>query len=153
MVSGVRFHPSTDPDDVETGTASWYGPGFDGRPTANGERFDEDALTAAHPSFDMPSLVRVTNLETGRWLVMRINDRGPHARGRVIDVSERGAELLGFKGDGTARVRVELLEPDVLAETPEAAGHADDQVAELPSEESLIPEEIPVILGQDTSIP
>ena len=58
MVSGVAFHPSTDPDDIETGTASWYGPGFDGRKTASGERFDEDALTAAHPSFDMPSLNR-----------------------------------------------------------------------------------------------
>lgn len=158
VVSGVRFHPSADPDDIETGTASWYGPGFDGRRTANGERFDEDGLTAAHPSFDMPSLVRVTNLDSGRSLILRINDRGPVARGRVIDVSERGAELLGFKGDGTARVRVELLQPEVtLAELPAGLssgvrGDA-DQVAELPSDESLIPETIPVILGQEPSGP
>jgi rare lipoprotein A len=155
VVSGVRFHPSTDPDDIETGTASWYGPGFEGRRTASGERFDEDALTAAHPSFDMPSLVRVTNLETGRTLILRINDRGPVARGRVIDISERGAELLGFKGDGTTRVKVELLEPDVtLAELPVGPGsRADaDQVAELPPEE-LIPDTIPVILGQEDTTP
>lgn len=109
-VNGQWYHPRVDYAYRETGIASWYGAKFHGRETANGEVFNRRALTAAHPTLPMPSLVRVTNLENGRQLKMRINDRGPFARGRILDVSERGAELLGFKEQGTARVRIEIME-------------------------------------------
>ena len=94
----------------ETGIASWYGDEFHGKRTANGEVFDKNDLTAAHPTLQMPSLIRVTNLENGRSAVLRVNDRGPFARSRLIDVSHHAAEVLGFIGKGTARVRVQVLE-------------------------------------------
>jgi len=106
---GVRYYPREEPDYDETGIASWYGPNFHGKRTANGEVFDAGGLTAAHPTLPMPVNVRVTNLENGRSLVLRVNDRGPFARGRIIDVSARAAEILGFYGKGTARVRVTYL--------------------------------------------
>lgn len=108
-INGVRYKPQEYDRFVETGIASWYGPGFHGKSTANGERFDTHELTAAHRVLPMPSLVRVTNLENGRSLVLRVNDRGPYAHNRIIDVSQKGAELLGFKNKGTAKVRVELM--------------------------------------------
>lgn len=111
-VSGVRYYPREDFRMVETGIASWYGPSFHGKRTANGEIYNQNDLTAAHRTLQMPSIVRVTNLENGRSVVVRINDRGPFKRGRVIDVSKRAAELLGFIGAGTARVRVEVLEKE-----------------------------------------
>lgn len=108
-VGSVWYYPSEDFRMNETGIASWYGPNFHGKRTANGERYDQHELTAAHRTLQMPSLVRVTNLENGRSVVVRINDRGPFAHGRVIDVSKRSAELLGFINKGTARVRLEVL--------------------------------------------
>ena len=108
-VEGKTYTPQETYEFTETGIASWYGPGFHGKKTANGERFDRNELTAAHRTLQMPSLVRVTNLENGRSLVVRINDRGPFKRGRVIDVSQRAAEMLDFKGNGTAKVRLDLL--------------------------------------------
>lgn len=119
-VGGKRYYPTESYDYVETGIASWYGPGFDGKKTANGEIFDEDELTAAHKTLQMPSLVRVTNLDNGRSLIVRVNDRGPYARGRIIDVSKRAAELLGFKNKGTAKVRLEVL-PKESMQIAEAA--------------------------------
>lgn len=109
QINGVWYQPKEDFEYVETGIASWYGPGFHGRSTANGERFDMNDMTAAHPTLQMPSLVEVTNLDNGRSVVLRINDRGPFARDRIIDVSRRGAQLLGFEREGTARVRVAVL--------------------------------------------
>jgi rare lipoprotein A len=109
QIDGVWYYPEVDYDYVEDGEASWYGPGFHGEMTANGEIYDMNDLTAAHRTLPMPSFVRVTNLENGRSLKLRINDRGPFARNRIIDVSRRGAQLLGFQGKGTARVRVEIL--------------------------------------------
>src|SRR5271170_1302120 len=106
---GVWYYPREQPDYDETGVASWYGPNFHGQRTANGEVFDAAALTAAHRTLPMPVNVRVTNLENGRSLVLRVNDRGPFARGRIIDVSEGAAKLLGFYGKGTARVRVTYM--------------------------------------------
>jgi rare lipoprotein A len=91
------------------GMASWYGPGFAGRRTANGEVFDPSQLTAAHRSLPFGTQVRVTNLSNGRSVVVRINDRGPFARGRIIDLSRAAAERIGMIGSGTARVRLELL--------------------------------------------
>jgi rare lipoprotein A len=108
-VGSVWYYPTEDFRMSETGIASWYGPDFHGKRTANGERYDQHELTAAHRTLQMPSLVRVTNLENGRSVVVRINDRGPFAHGRIIDVSKRAAELLGFIGKGTARVRLEVL--------------------------------------------
>lgn len=112
QIRGVWYHPVVDYRYDETGIASWYGPGFHGRLTANGERYDQHDLTAAHPTLPMPSLVRVTNLENGRSLKLRINDRGPFANNRIIDVSQRAAQLLGFERQGTASVRVQVLEEE-----------------------------------------
>jgi rare lipoprotein A len=95
----------------ETGVASWYGAAFAGRPTATGETFDPDAMTAAHPSLPLPSLIEVTNAENGRTAVVRVNDRGPFAHGRVLDVSRRAAEELGFLRAGQARVHIRYLGP------------------------------------------
>jgi len=94
---------------VEQGLASWYGPGFAGRRTANGEVFDPSVLTAAHKQLPFNTLVRVHNLDNGRSVVVRINDRGPFISGRVIDLSRAGAEAIGMIRSGTARVRLELL--------------------------------------------
>ena len=105
-IDGVYYYPTVDYKYSETGVASWYGPKFDGKPTANGEVFDMNELSAAHRTLPMPSMVRVVNLDNGRSLVLRVNDRGPFARGRIIDVSRRAAQLLGFRYRGTARVKV-----------------------------------------------
>jgi len=112
VIAGKRYYPKETYKFTQTGIASWYGPNFHKKPTANGEIFDKNELTAAHKTLQMPSLIRVTNLENGRSLVLRVNDRGPFSRGRILDVSERGAELLGFKNQGTAKVRIDLLEED-----------------------------------------
>jgi rare lipoprotein A len=91
------------------GIASWYGPGFAGRRTANGEIFDPGQLTAAHRTLPFNTHLRVTNLENGRSVVVRINDRGPFSGGRIIDLSRAAAERIGMIGSGTARVRLEPL--------------------------------------------
>ncbi|MDA1310415.1 MAG: septal ring lytic transglycosylase RlpA family protein, partial [Proteobacteria bacterium] len=109
QIKGVWYYPRVDYGYDESGVASWYGPNFHSKPTANGEVFDQNAVSAAHRTLPLPSVVRVTNLENGRALVVRINDRGPFAHGRIIDMSRRGAQLLGFERRGTARVRVQLL--------------------------------------------
>jgi len=109
QVSGNWYYPKENYSYDETGIASWYGQGFHGEATANGEIFNKDELTAAHPTLPMPSLARVTNLDNGRSIVVRINDRGPFEKGRLIDVSQRGAQLLGFEQNGTAKVRVQVL--------------------------------------------
>ena len=108
-VGGDWYYPKEEPDYDETGVASWYGPTFYGHRTADGEVFDATAMTAAHRTLPMPVNVRVTNLDNGRTAVLRVNDRGPFARGRIIDVSEHAAEVLGFKNQGTAHVRVQYL--------------------------------------------
>ncbi|CAN0531441.1 unnamed protein product, partial [Laminaria digitata] len=109
QILGTWYYPAEDPKYVETGVASWYGQKFHGRKTANGETYNMNDLTAAHRTLPMPSMVRVINLKNGRSLRLRINDRGPFARGRIIDVSRRAAQLLGFQREGTAKVRVEIL--------------------------------------------
>ena len=109
QIQGVWYYPAENYEFDETGIASWYGVQFHGRRTANGEIYDMNALTAAHRTLPMPSFVRVTNLENGRSLILKVNDRGPFARGRIIDISRRGAQLLGFHSVGTARVRVQIM--------------------------------------------
>src|SRR5258706_6396173 len=109
QVDNVWYYPREQPDYDETGIASWYGPTFYGRPTANGEKYDGNKLTAAHKTLPMPVNVRVTNLDNGKSLIVRVNDRGPYARGRIIDLSKRAAELLDVVQTGTARVRITYL--------------------------------------------
>src|SRR5258707_971814 len=106
-VAGRVYVPEEDTGYREEGMASWYGDDFHGRLTANGEVFDMASLTAAHPTLPMPSYARVTNLSNGKSLIVRVNDRGPYHGNRLIDVSNKAAELLEFKGNGAARVRVE----------------------------------------------
>ena len=108
-IEGEWYYPQEDTSYDNTGMASWYGPKFDGRRTANGEIFDMDLLTAAHPTLPMPVRAKVTNLENGKSVIVRINDRGPFAKNREIDMSRRAAEVLGFREKGTARVRVQYL--------------------------------------------
>lgn len=108
-VRGKWYTPREQPGYVKVGQASWYGPNFHGRLTANGEIYDQYALSAAHPTFPLPSYARVTNLANGNSVVVRVNDRGPYANGRVIDMSSKAADLLDYKRAGTAKVRVEYL--------------------------------------------
>jgi rare lipoprotein A len=122
QIKGVWYYPKVDWAYTETGIASWYGPGFHGKLTANGEIFDENAVSAAHRTLPMPSVVRVTNLDNGRSIVVRVNDRGPFAHGRIIDMSRRGAQLLGFERAGTAKVRVEILEAESRQQQAAARG-------------------------------
>ena len=112
QVEGKWYYPKVDLAYDERGVASWYGPNFHGKKTANGEIFDMTLISAAHKTLPMPSVVRVTNLENGRSLIIRINDRGPFVRGRIIDLSRRAAELLGFSNKGTAMVQVRLLQDE-----------------------------------------
>lgn len=113
-VAGNRFVPRAQPDLDQTGTASWYGPAFHGRLTANGEIFDQHYLSGAHPTLPLPSYVRVTNLENGTSALVRINDRGPFSNDRVIDLSRHTAQVLGFQQQGTAKVRVQYVGPAPL---------------------------------------
>src|ERR1700748_1784899 len=108
-VAGQVYVPEENVNYREDGLASWYGDDFHGRLTANGEVFDMDGLTAAHPTLPMPCYARVTNLSNGKSLIVRVNDRGPYHGNRVIDVSHKAAELLDFKGSGVAHVRVEYV--------------------------------------------
>ena len=122
QIKNVWYYPKIDYEYNETGIASWYGPNFHQKLTANGEIFDQNAITAAHRTLPMPSIVRVTNLENGRSLIVRINDRGPFAHGRIIDLSRRSAQLLGFARKGTAKTRVQILAAESKAIAQRAKG-------------------------------
>lgn len=155
VIGGQTYVPNQNPKGyTAVGTASWYGDAFHGRRTANGEVFDKGSVSAAHPTLPLPSYVRVTNLKNGRSVVVRVNDRGPYHGGRVMDVSQRVAEALMFRGEGTARVRIDYVgraplqgsDDDQLmatlrtdggpaqlagaaAETPVVSARADDETA------------------------
>ncbi len=111
QVGGVWYYPKDDRDYEETGIASWYGPGFHGKPTATGERYDMDGITAAHKTLPLPSFVEVTNLRTGRKQLVRVNDRGPFVGDRIIDLSRRTAQMLELDRAGLAKVRVRRVYP------------------------------------------
>ena len=112
-INGKWYYPAVNYEYDEIGIASWYGPGFHGKKTANGEVFDQNKITAAHKTLPMPSIVKVTNLENGIVLEnVRVNDRGPFAGDRIIDLSKKAAEKLGFMKNGVAKVRVEILEDE-----------------------------------------
>jgi peptidoglycan lytic transglycosylase len=108
-VGGRTYNPEENPNYSATGLASWYGEDFHGRQTANGEIFDMTSISAAHPTLPIPSYARVTNLSNHRSIIVRVNDRGPYHRDRLIDVSIRTAKLLGFYDAGVARVRVDYV--------------------------------------------
>src|SRR5215467_13583825 len=108
-VNGRIYVPNEDPNYRVEGIASWYGPDFHGRLTANGEVYDMHSISAAHPTMPLPSYARVTNLENGRSIIVRVNDRGPYTRNRIVDLSIGTAKALNFYGNGIARVRVEYV--------------------------------------------
>lgn len=114
-VLGQSYTPREDYGYSETGMASWYGDDFHNKRTANGETYNMRAITAAHRTLPLPSIVKVTNLENGRSIIARVNDRGPYVKNRIIDVSEKGAELLGYKNKGVTKVKVEILADESLA--------------------------------------
>lgn len=113
-VRGKTYVPREQPGYVAQGSASWYGADFHGRRTANGEIFSANGISGAHPTLPLPSYVRVTNLDNGRSIVVRINDRGPYVQGRVIDLSYRAAEILGYTNRGTGNVQVNYIGPAPL---------------------------------------
>ncbi len=143
QIQGVWYYPAEDYKYEETGIASWYGPDFHGKYTANGEIFDQNEVTAAHRTLPMPCFVRVTNLDNGRTLVVRVNDRGPFSHSRIIDLSRRSAQLLGIEQQGTARVKVEIMaeESRVLAARLKG-GSESPEVAAAPRE-SVVAETLP----------
>ncbi len=134
QIGGVWYYPAEDFSYEETGIASWYGEAFHAKGTANGEVFDLNALTAAHRTLPLPSIVQVTNLDNGRVVNLRVNDRGPFARNRIIDISRRGAQLLGFEQNGTAKVRVRILVPESIqaASIAKLGGSPDQAPGEVP---------------------
>jgi len=115
VIAGRTYYPQENPRYRNEGLASWYGDDFHGRLTANKEVYDMHAISAAHPTLPMPSYVRVTNLTSRKSLIVRVNDRGPYHANREIDLSAKAADLLGFRGHGLARVRVEYVGPAPLA--------------------------------------
>lgn len=119
-VNGRTYYPTHDPAYQADGIASWYGSDFHGRKTANGEVYDMNAISAAHPTMPLPSYARVTNLENGRSIIVRVNDRGPYAPGRIIDLSTATARAIGSYGQGLARVRVEYVGRAGLAGSDDA---------------------------------
>lgn len=129
QIKGVWYYPKENFDYDETGIGSWYGAKFHGRKTANGEIFDMNEISAAHRTLPLPSVVRVTNLSNGRTLNIRINDRGPYAHGRIIDLSRRAAQLLGYEMQGTARIRVRILAAESRVMATRMKGDA--QLAEI----------------------
>jgi rare lipoprotein A len=114
-VAGHWYYPAENPKYSAVGMASWYGAAFRGRRTANGEVYDTASLSAAHPTMPLPSYARVTNLENGYSIIVRVNDRGPYHAGRVMDVSSRVADILDMKAMGTARVKVDYVGPAPMA--------------------------------------
>jgi rare lipoprotein A len=136
QVTGVWYYPEDKSDYQEEGIASWYGADFHNRLTANGELFDMNDVSAAHKTLPMPSYVTVTNLDNGREITVRINDRGPFKPGRIIDMSRRAAQILGMDATGTAKVRVRRVYPENAPEVAMAEGRAprlteDDLPADL----------------------
>ncbi len=114
QIEGLWYYPAEDYAYVQEGTASWYGTDFHGKRTANGDRYNMNDLTAAHPTLPMPSVVKVTNLANGKQIKVTVNDRGPFHSNRIIDLSKKAAQELGFYEAGTARVRVEIVAEDSL---------------------------------------
>ena len=144
-VAGKRYYPrkSVEKNFSQTGRASWYGPGFHGKKTSSGERFDMNALTAAHRTLPIPSYARVTNLANGKTIVVRINDRGPFHGKRVLDLSKGAAKALGFIQQGSTNVRIEALtagDKMNVAANDEPAPQAVQPAINLAQNELTLPE-------------
>ena len=140
-INGQWYHPAFVTEYEATGVASWYGESYHGRSTANGETYDMYALTAAHPTLQLPSVVEVLNLENGRSLILRVNDRGPFVDDRLIDLSYAAARELGFERQGLARVQVRYLGLARLDEAPIKPGEGREYAAlscHLPEPERLV---------------
>jgi len=114
--------PQSDPKPYQTGRASWYGKQFDGRTTASGEPYDMFQLTAAHRQLPLGTWVKVTNLRNGKWVIVRINDRGPVPESRIIDLSYGAAQLLDLRARGVERVRLDIVTPEVVAMATDLTG-------------------------------
>lgn len=140
-IDGKTYYPAENWSYDETGMASWYGPGFHGRPTASGELYDQNSTSAAHPTLPLPSIVRVTNLANGKEVVARVNDRGPFAHNRIIDLSKGAARQIGLDISGTAKVRVQLLtrESEIIKQVALQGGGRDAQMAAIANLDSGAP--------------
>lgn len=132
QVDGKWYVPTHEPNYDEVGIASWYGPNFHGKASASGETFDTDALTAAHPTLPIPSMVRVTNLENGKSVMVRINDRGPYIDDRIIDLSRQAAMQLDMQRKGTAKVRVQYVGPALADQSARPSEGPVEQQKEIP---------------------
>ena len=137
-IQGTWYYPAVNYSYLEKGVASWYGPKFHGKKTANGEIFDMNAVSAAHRTLPMPSIVRVTNLNNGRSLKLKVNDRGPFAKNRIIDLSRRAAQLLGFEREGTALGRVEIVADESLRFALLAQKHIKSYPATVPQKIEVV---------------
>lgn len=144
-VNGIWYFPKEDYKYDEIGIASWYGPDFHQKKTANGEIFDMNLVSAAHKTLPLPSVVRVTNLSNGRSLIVRVNDRGPFVNDRLIDLSRKAAQLLGFIDKGTTKVRVELLPEESMTVASLAQGKLSRS---SPSVGLAVPQDSPASSGQ-----
>lgn len=139
-VAGQTFVPRRDDNYDEVGIGSWYGPNFHGRPTANGEVFNQWDMTAAHTTLPIPSIAEVTNLENGRQVIVRINDRGPFVDDRIIDLSRAAAEALDYRARGLARVRVRYLGPaHPVDDAPDATYQVVENAGSAPQPHSPAP--------------
>jgi rare lipoprotein A len=153
QIEGAWYYPAEDWTYNESGIASWYGEAFHGKNTANGETFDLNAITAAHRTLPLPTIVEVTNLDNGRTLQVRVNDRGPYARGRIIDLSRRSAQLLGFEGPGTAKVRVRILVPESIQAASLARHNGSDDKAVAALDAPPVPAPLPKVAAQPLAPP
>ena len=153
-IMGKWYYPKEDYSYSEVGTASWYGKDFHAKKTANGERYDMNSLTAAHRTLPLPSIVKVTNLENGRSLVLRVNDRGPYAKNRIIDVSKRASQLLGFFTQGTTKVRVEVMEKESKALKAALTGEpVEEDVYQVQETAPVITSELEPMAQENISYP
>jgi rare lipoprotein A (peptidoglycan hydrolase) len=133
-VGGKRYTPKVDKHYDEKGLASWYNyPGQKRRPTASGEAFNAGAMAAAHKTLPLPCMVEVTNLENGKKIKVRVNDRGPYVSGRIIDLTPAAADKLGFRGKGVAKVRVKFIGPAKVADTGEVMVAEVDEHVDAPA--------------------
>lgn len=152
VVKGQTYYPKEDRNYDRVGFASWYGSAFHGRYTANGEIYDTSALTAAHPTFPLPSYARVTNTANGASIIVRVNDRGPYERGRIIDLSSKTADMLDMKGHGTAKVRVQYVGKARM----DGQDQAFLMASYIPKGSRVIPSQVApgvMVASNDTSLP
>ncbi len=151
-VNGVWYFPAENPRYDEIGYASWYGSEFHNKRTANGEIFDKNRLTGAHKTLPLPSVVRVTNVENNKSVILRVNDRGPFTSDRLIDVSERAAKLLEFPDKGVTRVRVEILPEESKVAVQQTSRRGSVEAVSLPEKKTQMVERLSQPQGKDAII-